>query len=171
MRMRFAPIGVPTQTPASGASVAARMPSRVMSVTSRHSVIPYGVCAVAFGITRAAAVRSASLIGAPVERNVSTPASAARSSAVRASAVATTFRIAAGERKTMRACEARTAVATADAVRVRGAETSMSGVTESVPSAGPRRAKGAKPVTRPVPGETSKCAARMSRRADSCRCV
>ncbi len=50
-----------------------------------------------------------------------------------------------GERNTMPASEARTAAATADAVRVRGADTSMSGVAERVPRAGPNSAKGAKP--------------------------
>lgn len=71
----------------------------------------------------------------------------------------------------MRASEARTAAATAAAVSVRGAETSMSGVAERVPSAGPSSANGAKPVTRPVSAVTSKCAARVSRRAVSWRCV
>ncbi len=129
------------------------------------------MCGVAFGMSSAIAVSIGAPIGAPVERNVRTRSRAAWSAAVSASAVATTLRIAAGERKTMPASDARTAAATAVAVRVRGEETSMSGVAERVPSAGPSRAKGAKPVTRPVPGVISRCAARVSRSALSCPCV
>ena len=43
------------------------MPSSVTSVTSRHSVIPYGVCAVAAGMSSAAEPSSSAEIGAPVE--------------------------------------------------------------------------------------------------------
>ncbi len=71
----------------------------------------------------------------------------------------------------MRASDSRTAPATAFAVSVRGAETSMSGVTDLVPRAGPSRAKGAKPVTSPLSDVTSKCEASTSRSADSCRWV
>ena len=63
--------------------------------------MPYGVCGVAFGMSCAADSSSRAPIGAPVERKVCTRASAARSSGVSRSAVSTTFRTAAGERKTM----------------------------------------------------------------------
>ena len=68
------------------------------------------------GMSSATAVSIAALMGAPVERKVRTRMSAAWSAAVSASFVATTLRIAAGERKTMPASDARTAAATAVAV-------------------------------------------------------
>ena len=71
----------------------------------------------------------------------------------------------------MRESDARTAAATARAVSVRGAETSIAGVAERVPSAGPSRAKGANPVTSPVSLSMPKWAASTSRRAESCRWV
>ena len=60
--------------------------------------MPYGVCGVAFGMSRPTAASSGSGTGAPAERNVRTPASAVRSSAESSPAVATTFAIAAGAR-------------------------------------------------------------------------
>ncbi|SIM98037.1 Uncharacterised protein [Mycobacteroides abscessus subsp. abscessus] len=66
--------------------------------------------------------------------------------------MATTFIRAAGEAKTMVASIACAAWARARAERVLGRVTSMSGVTEVAPKAGPSRAKGAKPATSPEPG-------------------
>ena len=173
MRTRVGPDGVPTQTPpAPDASAAAlRMPSSVMSVISRPSVIPYGVCAVAPGINAEMAASSGSDTGAPAERNRSTPPRARWSAAVRSPVVATTLATAAGDRNTTVASTALTAAATAEAVSVFGEVTSMSGVTDRAPSAGPRSANGANPATSPVPTPTPYCAARASRTAESWACV
>ena len=89
----------------------------------------------------------------------------------RPSRVARTLRSAAGEAKTTVASIAAAAPASARAVRVRGAVTSMAGVTDTAPSAGPSRANGAKPATSRAPGRIPKVAATVSRIAASCRWV
>ena len=84
-----------------------------------------------------------------------TPSSASRSAGDRVPDVATTLATAAGDKKTTVARASRAAAATAVAVSVDGLVTSMSGVTERAPRAGPSRANGANPATSPVSGPTS----------------
>ena len=62
---------------------------------------------------------------------------------------------------------AEAASARARAVRVFGAVTSMSGVTDVVPMAGPSSAKGAKPATSPVPAVSPYVPRTASRMAES----
>ena len=117
----------------------------------------------AFGMSSPAAASSGSDTGRPPTGRSRRRPERASSVASRSSAVATTLVSAAGERNTTVASTAAAAAATAVAVRVRGDVTSMSGVTRVAPRAGPSRANGAKPATRPVPGPMSYCSASASR--------
>ena len=116
-------------------------------MTGSASVMPYGVCNSAFGISAWTRRSSVTGTGAPADNTVRTPASAERCSEPSRSAVSTTLRRAAGEAKITVASTACTASARAVAVRVAGRVTSMSGTAAAMPSAGPYRANGAKAAT------------------------
>ncbi len=110
--------------------------------------MPYGVWIVASG--KSVAVRSSRgpPSGAPADSSRRMCANASPCSP----AVATTFVMAAGDRKIESASTARTAAASRSAVRVAGRVTSISGVAVRQPSAGPSSANGAKPATSPLSG-------------------
>ncbi len=138
-------IGRPTHTPSP--PVAASISSSEMSATGRHSVMPYGVHAVAFGKRSRAARSSAGRTGAPADSSIRTLSNAARCSGLRSATVRTTLASAAGDANTSVARTRSTASPRAVAVSVPGAPTSMSGTTEGIPSIGPYRANGANAAT------------------------
>ena len=70
MRTSTSASGRPTHTPSP--PVAASISARLMLATGRHSVMPYGVCAVAFGNRSSAARSSDGRTGAPADRSVRT---------------------------------------------------------------------------------------------------
>ena len=125
----------------------------------------------AFGNTSAMASMSSKGTGAPAESTSSTPAHAARCCSSSSEAVAATFKYAAGEAKTMVARPAMIASAIAVAVSVFGFVTDMSGVTEVAPMAGPNKANGGKPATRPVPSVTLKVLVSTAASEEMSACV
>ena len=146
----------PVQRPAHAHAVA-RCPGRAasmlgratMSVTGSASVIPYGVCSVAFGQSARRPLRAGRQGPARRPRAAAArrPSASVRSASRSAAGGQHVAQRRAARRRPPWRRSARTASASAVAVRVPGAVTSMAGTTEASPSAGPSRANGAKAAT------------------------